>query len=386
MNNHELSLQTLDAILNRTIEAIHSSRDQMFNIAEMARSEFNRIQEELDATTAEAQKQIRVVDDLEKQDRAARYALMVVSRDFAHHTEDEIREAYEKASRIQIDLEVARDKENQLRQRRDELQRRIKHLKDMVSKAEGLLSRVGVVMDYLAGDLKKITAQVQDWQKRQELAVSVIRAQEEERRRVAREIHDGPAQALASMAMRLELCEKVFDSEPERAKSEIADLKRMARSSLQDVRKIIFDLRPMALDDLGLVPALRTYVAAFEDRTGVRVELKVLGEERRLSPPLEIAIYRLIQESLANVAKHANTSEAWVNVEATDKCVRVVVRDKGEGFDPGSVLQTTGERFGLMGMKERVTMFGGEINVKSRPGEGTKITVAIPLDPSAEKA
>ncbi|MGE5542193.1 MAG: histidine kinase, partial [Bacillota bacterium] len=315
-----------------------------------------------------------------------RYALMVVSRDFAHHTEDEIREAYEKASRIQIDLEVARDKENQLRQRRDELQRRIKHLKDMVSKAEGLLSRVGVVMDYLAGDLKKITAQVQDWQKRQELAVSVIRAQEEERRRVAREIHDGPAQALASMAMRLELCEKVFDSEPERAKSEIADLKRMARSSLQDVRKIIFDLRPMALDDLGLVPALRTYVAAFEDRTGVRVELKVLGEERRLSPPLEIAIYRLIQESLANVAKHANTSEAWVNVEATDKCVRVVVRDKGEGFDPGSVLQTTGERFGLMGMKERVTMFGGEINVKSRPGEGTKITVAIPLDPSAEKA
>ncbi len=380
MNSNEFSIQTLDAILNRTIEAIHNSRDQMFNIAEMARGEFNRVQEELESTAAEAQKQIEVVDDLEKQDRAARYALMVVSRDFAHHGEDEIREAYEKASRIQVELEVARGKEIQLRQRRDDLQRRIKHLKEMVSRAEDLLSRVGVVMDYLAGDLKRITSQVHDWQKRQELAVSVIRAQEEERRRVAREIHDGPAQALASMAMRLELCEKALDGEPEKARGEIADLKEMARSSLQDVRKIIFDLRPMALDDLGLVPAIRTYVAAFEDRTGVRVELRVLGEEKRLSPPLEIAIYRLIQESLANVAKHANTSEAWVNLEVTSNCVRLVIKDKGAGFDPGSVSQTGGERFGLMGMKERVAMFGGEIDVRSRPGDGTKIAIAVPLD------
>ncbi len=384
MNNNEFNLQALDSILNRTIEAIHNSRDQMFNIAEMARGEYSRVQEEMEATAAEAQQQIKLVDSLERQDRAARYWLMVVSRDFAHHTEDEIRDAYEKASRIQIDLELARDKEVQLRNKRDELQRRIKHLKEMVSKAEALLSRVGVVMDYLTGDLKKITSQVQDWQKRQELAVSVIRAQEEERRRVAREIHDGPAQALASMAMRLEVCEKVMEGEPGKAKDEIADLKDMARSSLQDVRKIIFDLRPMALDDLGLLPALRTYLAAFEERTGIRVELKILGEERRLSPALEIAIYRLVQESLANIAKHAKTSEAWVNVEVTHNSVRLVVRDKGTGFDPGAISQGGGERFGLMGMKERVTMFGGNITVKSRPGEGTKITVMIPLESPAK--
>lgn len=381
MISNEMDLSTLDLILNKTVEAIHKSREQMFHISEIARAEYEHVQEELEDTSLAAEQQIRIVDDLEKQDKQARYWLMVVSRDFSRHTEDEIREAYEKASRIQVDLELARSKEVQIRQRRDELQRRLKTLKTMVARAEDLVSRVGVVLDYLSGDLKKITAHVQGWQKRQELAVSVIRAQEEERRRVAREIHDGPAQALASMAMRLELCEKILQTEPTRAASEIRDLKEMARTSLQDVRKIIFDLRPMALDDLGLVPALRTYLSAFEERTGVRTQFNVVGEERRLPPALEIALYRLIQESLTNVAKHAKTSEAWVSIEVARGTVRLIVKDHGRGFDPGAVSGVIGERFGLVGMKERVAMFGGEISIKSGINAGTKITVAIPLDP-----
>ncbi|NPV70759.1 MAG: sensor histidine kinase [Firmicutes bacterium] len=380
---NETDLRVLDSILNKTVEVIQKSRDQMFHISEMARAEFNHVKKELGNTEAEAARQIQTVDRLEKEDRAARYWLMVVSRDFHEHTEDEIRDAYDKAARIQVDLALSREKEVQLREKRDDLQRRMRTLKSMVTHAEDLVSRVGVVMDYLTGDLKALSSHVQGWRKRQELAVSVIRAQEEERRRVAREIHDGPAQVLASLAMRLELCEKALDSEPSKARAEVGDLKTIVRASLQDVRKIIFDLRPMALDDLGLFPAIRTYVQAFEERTGVRVTLTVLGDERRLPSTIEVAIYRLIQESLVNVAKHARTSEVWVKVEIASGSLRMVIRDEGVGFDPAAVDLAKGERFGLIGMKERVEMFGGKLTVRSRPGGGTKITVNLPLEEAA---
>ena len=335
--------------------------------------------DELKKTEQEAALQIRIVDDLEKQDRAARYWLMVVSRDFKKYGEKEIREAYEKASQIQVDLQVARQKEQQLRQKRDELQLRMKGFKQIVVRAEDLVSRVGVVMDYLSGNLKNITAHLQSWQRRQELAVGVIRAQEEERRRVAREIHDGPAQVLASAVMRLELCEKMMEVDPGRARKELADLKDMVRASLKDVRKIIFDLRPMALDDLGLVPALRTYFSAFEEKTGLHVDLLVVGDERRLPSSIEIAAFRLIQECVNNVHKHAGTGAAVVKVEYTQGLLNISVKDDGVGFDPDRLNGERSERYGLIGMKERVEMLRGEIAIRSRPGEGTRVSMSIPL-------
>lgn len=138
--------------------------------------------------------------------------------------------------------------------------------------------------------------------------LAIIRAQEEERRRVARELHDGPAQLLANVVLRIDVCQRLAEQDPARLREELQQLKDLLRLSLQEVRQVIFDLRPMALDDLGLVPALRSYLQGYQTRTALETDLAVYGTDRRLGPDLEIAIFRLVQEALTNVQKHARAS------------------------------------------------------------------------------
>jgi two-component system sensor histidine kinase DegS len=151
----------------------------------------------------------------------------------------------------------------------------------------------------------------------------------------------------------------------------------MVRENIAEVRRVIFDLRPMALDDLGLVPALKRYLTDYQDKHELEVHFLFFGEERRLPLPVEVALFRLIQEALSNVRKHAEVNEAMVKLEIASHVVTVVVKDDGRGFD---VRNATGKgRYGLLGIKERVELFGGELNIKSRMGHGTQVIVSIPL-------
>lgn len=212
------------------------------------------------------------------------------------------------------------------------------------------------------------------------LGLSIIRAQEEERRRVAREIHDGPAQLLANVVLRIDVCQRLADQDPSRVRDELQQLKELVRISLQDVRKVIFDLRPMALDDLGLVPALRAYAKEFQARTTIEVDLAAYGAERRFDPAFEVAVFRLIQESLTNVDKHAQATKVWVTIEAKNHELRATVKDNGIGFDVEEARrQGAGVKFGLTGMRERAELIGGRLTLESEPGAGTRIQFEFPL-------
>ncbi|MDI6893449.1 MAG: sensor histidine kinase [Bacillota bacterium] len=371
-------LQALERIIQETISAIDRSRAQIYAIAESARSEYDKVKGELEEVRKQVTVQIALVDQFEQQERAARVALMQVSANLAAYGEDAVQAAYQRAVETRAQLLTAQDRERELRRRREELERRFRGLEQAVRRAEELVAQVGVVLGYLSGNLRDLTAQVGSWQERFRLGLSLLKAQEDERRRLARDIHDGPAQTMAAAMMRSEVCGRFLEEDPGRAGRELGDLKELLGACLFDLRRMIFDLRPMSLDELGLVPAMRSWLGGWQQRTGVEVRLEVRGSDRRFPPAVEIALFRVLQEALNNVWKHAGADRAAVALHTNRDRVRLVVYDRGKGFDPATLPPDT---FGLAGMKERVQFLGGKWWIKSRPGRGTQVGAEIPLPP-----
>ncbi|OGX61577.1 MAG: histidine kinase, partial [Paenibacillus sp. RIFOXYA1_FULL_44_5] len=288
---------------------MESSKYQIFEIAETARVEKLNVEMELQKVMEETSNTIIQVDKLEMDYRRARLRLTEVSRDFHRFTEQDIRIAYEAATQLQLQLTIFKESEFHLRARRDELQKRIRALEKTVERAESVVSQMNVVLEYLSGDLNQVTRILESAKNRQLLGLKIILAQEDERKRIAREIHDGVAQSMANVVLRTEIVERMMDKQDYvTIKEELIDLKKQVRSGLEEVRKIIFNLRPMALDDLGLVPTLRKYSQDFEEKTKVHTSFELVGKEIRLSPAMDIAIFRLAQEAFSNVLKHANAS------------------------------------------------------------------------------
>ena len=289
---------------------------------------------------------------------------------------EEIKQAYEQTHQLMLRLMAAREKEQGLRARRDEMEHTLKSLEHLVQKAEYFLSNVGVALEYLIGNLQDASKLLIDWKQRSEMAIRIIQAQEEERKRVAREIHDGPAQAVANVVLRAEICEKVLNQDIRVVQEELIGLKETARNSLTEIRRIIFDLRPMALDDLGLVPALRRYLGNLQERD-FPVEMVVLGQEIRLDPTIELTLFRLAQEALNNAQKYAQARRVQLTLEFAPQAVILQVEDDGKGFSLDGVEHGG---FGLLGMRERTELLDGQCQIDSEPGQGTKVIARIPVE------
>ena len=303
---------------------------------------------------------------------------MEIKREFKNRSEDEVREAYESVRKNQIDIAVTREQEQNLRRQREELEIRLRNLGGMLVKVEKLISQVGLVMDFLANQMSAAFAQLETMQNSQVLGAQIIRIQEEERRRVARDIHDGPAQSIANIVFRAEICERLIDKDSVRAKSELKALGDHIRNTLAEIRKIIFDLRPMALDDLGLMPTLRGLLDVFREQFGLLTEISLTGQERRMEPHIEIGVFRVVQEALNNVVKHAQATTVRVRIEFTPADVTVIVEDDGKGFDLVNEDKPAGH-YGLMGMRERMQLLDGKLTIKSTPRQGTRVMITVPL-------
>lgn len=306
-----------------------------------------------------------------------------VSRNFHKFSEEEIRNAYEKAHKLQVELTMIQQREKQLRERRDDLERRLLGLQEIIERSESLVSQITVVLNYLNQDLRQVGLLLADAQAKQDFGLRIIEAQEEERKRVSREIHDGPAQMLANVMMRSELIERIFrDRGTEDGFQEIRNLRQNVRNALYEVRRIIYDLRPMALDDLGLIPTLRKYLYTTEEYNGkVKIHFQCIGdtENQRLAPQFEVALFRLAQEAVTNALKHSESEEITVKVEVTADFVVLIIKDNGKGFDIKDAKQKKNKSFGLLGMKERVDLLEGTITIDSKIGLGTFIMIKVPL-------
>ena len=380
----------LDRILKETLSVIEQSKEDIFNIAESAKGESRRLLSELDKVREEIKHVIDQVDRLELMFKRARVRLMEVSKEFSRYSEMDIKSAYDNAQKVQLQLAVEHEKEKNLRKRRDELERSMCNVEEMVKRADDLVSKVDLALSFLGGNLNLFNSQTNmgNEQQRQWMGGRIILAQEDERRRVAREIHDGPAQAMANVVLRAEFCEKLLDAKRPEIREELSELKNVVKQSLKEVRRIIFNLRPMTLDDLGLVPTLRRYTEEFKDREGISAIVKVRGEEIRLQTSMEVTVFRLVQEALNNIKKHAKVDRAEVKLEFLDSAVKLEIVDQGEGFDPVKVHEEVSgkQSFGLLSMKERVELLDGEFELVSAPGQGTTIRVSIPIETEPDEA
>jgi two-component system sensor histidine kinase DegS len=206
----------------------------------------------------------------------------------------------------------------------------------------------------------------------------VIQAQEDERLYVSRQIHDGPAQTMTNLVLRAEICERLLDIDPARAKSELIGLKNVVNTTLQDTRRFIFDLRPMILDDLGLEPTLRRYVQQFTDKFKIEVGVTINGMNGRLPSQIEVAIFRIVQEALTNVAKHAHATHAQVSLDMNGDVIGVNIEDDGSGFNADDSKLSNPKFRGLATMRQRVEMFGGQLSIDTSPGKGTRISTNLP--------
>ncbi|MGG0485518.1 histidine kinase [Priestia aryabhattai] len=379
MSKHKLTSKALDEIFEKIIGTVGDSKNEVYRLSEDARQEYQQIKEELEVLKGKVVETIEQGDKLETQARLARKRLSDVSRHFQIYSEPEVKDAYEKAHELQTKLLMNQQSEYQLRNRRDELERRLLTLEETIKRADHLVGQISVVLNYLTSDLKQVGEIVEDAIQKEYFGFRIIEAQEEERKRLSREIHDGPAQMLANVMMRSELIDRIYrERSAKEAMEEIRDLRKMVRSALYEVRRIIYDLRPMALDDLGQIPTLRKYLDTIEDYNEgkPRITFISIGQEKRTASKLEVALFRLVQEAVTNALKHADATEIQVKIEFNNEHAILLVKDDGCGFNQEEKKENS---FGLIGMKERVDLLDGTISVHSKINQGTLVMIKVPI-------
>jgi signal transduction histidine kinase len=220
-----------------------------------------------------------------------------------------------------------------------------------------------------------------------ELLHQVVGAQEAERQRIARELHDATGQSLTAIALGLRGVEAMVESGSQVAPGHLKELKSFSTSALGELRQIIADLRPSQLDDLGLAAALQWYVQEFEKRYHISAAFVLKGERVRLPAEYETVLFRISQEALTNVAKHAGASRARVELEILPDQARLTVEDNGRGFEIDKALLNKRKKgWGLVGIQERVLLLGGRYAVDSKLGRGTRVQVSVPLTAEVKDA
>ncbi len=377
MANDKIDLKSLDEIFNRMVKTIDESKTDIFTISEQSRQTFDEMKLELEEVRSNIEHVIAENDVLEVKSRLSRRRLAEVSKNFKIFSEEEIHKAYDQANEVQIRYSVLQQEEKRLREKRDDLERRMRSLLDTIERADHLVNQVNVVLNYLTFDLKHIGPALENAKMKEDYTIKIIEATEEERKRISREIHDGPAQMLANVLLRTDLVNRTYQERGiEKALQEILELKDMVRDALHEVRRIIYDLRPMALDDLGIVPTLNKYLKSVEEyNEGTTVHFNSRGEQVRLGTNYEVAVFRLVQECVNNATKHGHAQDVWVNFEWCKEYVNITIKDNGTGFDTNIVKKNS---FGLIGMRERVELLNGEMDITSIEKKGTRLSFKIP--------
>lgn len=383
------SVKMLNDVLKNTVRTIEESKGQIYEIYEAARREVENARAELEEIRQRTVVTIEMVDQLEKAEQLEKQNLVQVSSNFRNYSEDKIKSTYEAVKEIQVRLGVAREEERQLRRKRDDCELRLYHMQKTVIGAEQMAMRISSVLGYLSSQISEVVAQMEKASSSRFLSALIIKAQEDERYRVSREIHDGPAQDVANLLFQASICERLVTVDPEEARAGIQELRRQLRGCLGDIRQIIFDMRPMSLDDLGLVAAVRQLAARLEERQTLKVDVSVEGSEISLPSHVNTGIFRIIQEALNNVDRHSGKKEAQVRMLFTGTAVSVLIEDQGSGFDLEAVeeqMKASEGRgsFGIMGMRERADIIGAQLSIASTPGRGSRVHLRLPIKAEEE--
>lgn len=279
----------------------------------------------------------------------------------------QIKMAYESALETQQRLFIMRGQLEKLQSDQQHLARYIEAIESIFENATEIHSRSGA-----SKDLSMTTKTVE----------MLVQAQETDRFRLSRQMHDGPAQSLSNFILQTDIALRLFDKDIEEAKAELAQLKHSAVTSFQQVRDFIFELRPMMLDDLGLIPTLKRYVDWLKEQSGLEIRFTFTGSEQRLEPYQEVVLFRAVQELLQNVTHHSQASEVKIYLDLGDRKAKAAVEDNGKGFDVSELDEHSG--MGLRVIRERIESLGGVIDIDSSSERGVRVSLEIPVEKSPQ--
>lgn len=342
---------------------MQTTATELLTEIEQLRIELREIEVLIRQTTNEIERQAQKQSEMSSR-------LRQVEANVDSYTREDVRQAYASERDAQLKLLLMRSQLEQFQGKHRQLDRYIQQLR----KLHDMTARVAETIGDQEGETSSGHG-ISD----HEAVIQTIEAQESERQRLAQQMHDGPAQSLTNLILQAEIVERLFDAEPVRARTELGQLKTSANVTFQRVRDFIFALRPMMLDDLGLLPTVRRYTQQFETVNKLPVTLTLNGD-RALAPYIEVTIFRSVQELLNNVAKHAHASRVQVTLDLNAEPILIIVEDDGSGFDAAQVLARARERAnsGLVTLEKRIEMLGGSINYQSATGRGTRVRVLIP--------
>jgi two-component system sensor histidine kinase DegS len=348
------------------------SSDPKQEIVGVITDEMKRIKDRLQEIKAQIDQTQQVVDREQHRNADIATELSMIQENFDTVPRQDIRSKYDEAMDARFRLATMRGQLEKFQDNRTTLEKQQTLLSNLLGRLQGV-GAIAAAEEPTESSAPKATMNI----------VRIVQAQEEERQRLARQMHDGPAQSLTNFILQTEICQRLFDRDPERAAEELNNLKSTASVTFQKVRDFIFDLRPMMLDDLGVVPTVRRYVDSFREKNDVEVKLDILGDERRLETHREVLIFRATQELMAQARDYATANSISIRLDMTSNTIKIQVVDNGRGFDAESIFRsdepTAEPRVqSLITLKEKFELVGGSFSAQSSETDGTTIRLELP--------
>lgn len=354
------------------------ANEEIIEKVETARSAFREQQDQTRREIQEVEVLVRQssveVDKLAQREMSVSNRVRDLEVNLDKYSKDEIKNFYTTAQEVQMRLQIMRAQLDQVQARRESLRNRQNQLSQMVT----LLDEITDVVKH-GGSGRSAGGNGLD---AESMIANIIRAWEGERLRISLQMHDGPAQSMSNLVLRAEICQRLIDRDLDQARSELTGLKTAINTTLQDTRKFIFELRPMTLDDLGLIPTLRRYATQFGEKSNLEINLMVQNIEQRLPSHYEVTVFRFVQEALNNVARHANANQVRLLLDASSDALQILIEDDGSGFHVSETLANENARknMGIAGMRQQIeVLLRGEFGIESAIGRGTRIAATIPL-------
>lgn len=360
--------------MDREIRTDGRARDELINVltqeAKRVREKLSELKIQLDQTQIVVDREQARNNDVITELRAVQDNIETVPR-------QDIKQRYDEALDARYRLLTMRGQLEKFTSIREQLENEQNLLRDILNRLQGI--------EALPASTSQGGEESAEGGRGPANIVRIIQAQEEERQRLARQMHDGPAQSMTNFILQAEICQKLFDRNPARAAEELDNLKNNAGVTFQKIREFIFDLRPMMLDDLGVQPTVRRYVDNFKDKNDIEVKLEIFGDERRLQTHREVLIFRTIQELMALARDYANPSQLTIRLDLSGNVARILVQDNGHGFDADAAF--SGEEGShdprvpsLITLREKFDLVRGSVSVESDEAQGTTIKVDLPLE------
>lgn len=374
-------INNINEVLALVINDIHKGQEKIINITESLKSQYKKYEEELRQINNDINELIDEVTLLEKEDKKMRLKLAEVSENF-QDDDSEMQRVYEEALNVRVEYVTKQKEECRLQAKRSNLEKLIKENRNNIQEADSVIEQVSVALNYLKGD---VFSNIDDVEEKNKMAYSIrfTKAQEKERNRIAREIHDGPAQYLASTIMRLDFCKMLLSRDLEKGLIELDDVKGNVKKTLKEVRGIIFDLKPPFLNGITLENAIYDLKEVFQEDSEINLNIKMKVINKVIDYVLEVAVYRMIQEILHNIKKHSKARNASLKLEIGYNNIYIDVQDNGIGFDVDKVIKDVrinNKHYGILGIFDRVYELNGEVKIESSEEEGTKYKIKLPIN------